>query len=85
MAATSSASAGTELAHPDRHKRQANAVYDLIAPGRIDGLVIWTTRISQQIGEAAMRDFADRYAPIPIVSVEAHLADWPTVLMDNRV
>lgn len=76
--------AGTELAHPDRHKRQANAVYDLIAPGRIDGLVIWTTRISQQIGEAAMRDFADRYAPIPIVSVEAHLADWPTVLMDNR-
>lgn len=75
---------GTELAHPDRHKRQANAVYDLIAPGRIDALVIWTTRISQQIGEAAMREFAGRYAPIPIVSVEAHLADWPTVVMDNR-
>ncbi|NKE61014.1 response regulator [Lentzea sp. PSKA42] len=75
---------GTELAHPDRHKRQANAVYDLIAPDRIDALVIWTTRISQQIGEAAMREFAERYAPIPIVSVEAHLADWPTVLMDNR-
>jgi signal transduction histidine kinase/DNA-binding LacI/PurR family transcriptional regulator len=76
--------AGTELAHPDRHKRQANAVYDLIAPDRIDALVIWTTRISQQIGEAAMREFAERYAPIPIVSVEAPLADWPTVVMDNR-
>ncbi|WP_439659601.1 substrate-binding domain-containing protein [Lentzea sp. HUAS TT2] len=75
---------GTELAHPDHHKRQANAAYDLIAPGRIDALVIWTTRISQQITEAAMRQFVDRYAPIPIVSVEAHLADWPTVLMDNR-
>ncbi len=76
--------AGTELAHPDRHKRQANAVYDLIAPDRVDALVIWTTRISQQIGEAAMREFAERYAPIPIVSVEAPLADWPTVVMDNR-
>ncbi|RAS67268.1 phospho-acceptor domain-containing protein [Lentzea atacamensis] len=75
---------GTELAHPDHHKRQANAVYDLIAPDRIDALVIWTTRISQQISEEAMREFAGRYAPIPIVSVEAHLADWPTVLMDNR-
>lgn len=75
---------GNELGHPDRQKRRANAVYDLISPHRVDALIIWTTRVGQLVGEPAMREFARRFEPMPIVSVETTLADWPTILMDNR-
>ncbi|GLZ28791.1 hypothetical protein Lesp02_09810 [Lentzea sp. NBRC 105346] len=75
---------GTELEHPNPHKRRANAVYDLISPHRLDALIMWTTRVGQLVGEQSMRDFATRFAPMPIISVETTLADWPTILMDNR-
>lgn len=75
---------GSELDHPDPHKRRANTVYDLISPNRVDALVVWTTRVGQLIGSEGMQQYVKRYAPMPIVSVETSLAQWPTILMDNR-
>ncbi|SEQ47874.1 substrate-binding domain-containing protein [Lentzea albida] len=75
---------GSELDHPDPHKRRANTVYDLISPNRIDALVVWTTRVGQLIGSEGMQEYVKQYAPMPIVSVETPLAQWPTILMDNR-
>ncbi|WP_154697537.1 substrate-binding domain-containing protein [Lentzea guizhouensis] len=75
---------GSELNHPDPHKRRANAVFDLISPDRIDALVVWTTRMGQLIGPEGMQEFVKRYAPMPIVSVETTLGPWPSILMDNR-
>ncbi|WP_157529631.1 substrate-binding domain-containing protein [Nocardia sp. NRRL S-836] len=75
---------GSELDHPEPHKRRANAVYDLVSPDRIDALVVWTTRVGQLIGSEGMREYVKRYAPMPMVSVETSLAQWPAILMDNR-
>ncbi|HEX8864417.1 MAG TPA: substrate-binding domain-containing protein, partial [Lentzea sp.] len=75
---------GSELDHPDPHKRRANTVYDLISPNRIDALVVWTTRVGQLIGSDGMQEYVKRYAPMPLVSVETSLAQWPTILMDNQ-
>ncbi|MFJ5989502.1 substrate-binding domain-containing protein [Lentzea sp. NPDC092896] len=75
---------GSELDHPDPLKRRANTVYDLISPNRIDALVVWTTRVGQLIGPEGMQEYVKRYAPMPIVSVETSLAQWPTILMNNR-
>ncbi|MEU7481642.1 substrate-binding domain-containing protein [Lentzea sp. NPDC042327] len=75
---------GTELGHPDPHKRQANSVYELVSPDRVDALVVWTTRVGQLIGSEGMQEYVKRYAPTPIVSVETSLAQWPAILMDNR-
>ncbi|MDX8036107.1 substrate-binding domain-containing protein [Lentzea sp. BCCO 10_0856] len=75
---------GSELNHPALHKRRANTVYDLISSNRIDALVVWTTRVGQLIGSDGMEEFVKQYAPMPIVSVETSLAEWPTILMDNR-
>ncbi|MFS8104925.1 substrate-binding domain-containing protein [Lentzea alba] len=75
---------GSELDHPDLHKRRANRVYDLISPNRIDALVVWTTRVGQLIGSTGMQEYVKRYAPMPMVSVETSLAQWPTILMDNQ-
>ncbi|WP_434442148.1 substrate-binding domain-containing protein [Lentzea sp. E54] len=75
---------GSELDHPDPHKRRANTVYDLISPNRIDALVVWTARVGQLIGSEGMQEYLKWYAPMPIVSVETPLAQWPTILADNR-
>ncbi len=75
---------GSELDHPELHKRRANTVYDLVSLNRIDALVVWTTRVGQLIGSDGMEEYIKRYAPMPIVSVETGLAQWPTILMDNR-
>jgi signal transduction histidine kinase/DNA-binding LacI/PurR family transcriptional regulator/CheY-like chemotaxis protein len=75
---------GSELDHPDPHKRRANTVYDLISPNRIDALVVWTTRVGQLIGSAGVQEYVKRYVPMPMVSVETTLAQWPAILMDNR-
>lgn len=75
---------GSELGHPDPYKRRANTVYELVSPNRIDALVVWTTRVGQFVAAEGVQEYVKRYAPIPIVSVETTLAQWPSVLMDNQ-
>jgi len=75
---------GNELDHPDLHKRRANTVFDLISSNRIDALVVWTTRVGQLVGSEGVQEFVKRYTPMPMVSVETPLAQWPTIMMDNR-
>jgi signal transduction histidine kinase/DNA-binding LacI/PurR family transcriptional regulator len=75
---------GHELRHPDVHRRQASSIYDLVAPERIDALVVYTDRIGLLLSDRELEEFLSRYAPIPIVGVERAMARWPAVLMDNR-
>jgi signal transduction histidine kinase/DNA-binding LacI/PurR family transcriptional regulator/CheY-like chemotaxis protein len=75
---------GSEIDHPELPKRRANTVYDLVSPNLVDALVVWTTRVGQLIGSEGMQKFVRRYAPIPMVSVETTLAQWPSILMNNQ-
>src|SRR5437899_1535249 len=75
---------GRELAQPHAFEAQANAVYDLIDPGRLDGLVVWTTAISQFVGRERLLEFLGRFGGLPMVSVEQSLPGVPSVLMDDR-
>ncbi|HUQ59789.1 substrate-binding domain-containing protein [Lentzea sp.] len=74
---------GSEMNHPDPHKRRANTVFDLISTNRIDALVVWSTRVGQLVGDD-LPEYMSRYAPMPMVSVETTLGQWPTIVMDNR-
>src|SRR5256885_2515303 len=75
---------GSEVGHPDSLLRKSNAIYELVSSERIDALVIWTTRIGLLLNDSELERYLRRYDPIPIVAVERPVADWPTVLMDNR-
>jgi DNA-binding LacI/PurR family transcriptional regulator/signal transduction histidine kinase len=75
---------GAELASTDGYKAQANAIYDLVGPERLDGLIVWTTAIERFVGSTAMDEFCRRFDPLPIVSVERVLPGSPSVLMDER-
>ncbi len=64
--------------------RHANAIYDLVSPEAIDGLVIWTSTLGINVGGERVEEFCRRFAPMPIVSVEQPLGQAPVVRMDNR-
>ncbi len=74
---------GSEMNHPDANKRRANRVFDLISTNRIDALVVWSTRVGQLVGDG-LQEYMTRYAPMPMVSVETPLGQWPSIVMDNR-
>jgi DNA-binding LacI/PurR family transcriptional regulator/signal transduction histidine kinase len=75
---------GAELASTDGYRSQANAIYDLVGPERLDGLIVWTTAIERFVGSRVMDEFCRRFDSLPIVSVERVLPGSPSVLMDER-
>src|SRR5439155_5245773 len=75
---------GRELEDPRGFGAQANAIYDLVDPQRLDGLIVWTTTLGLFVGPERLDEFCRRFEPLPIISVEQVLAGSPSLLMDNR-
>lgn len=61
-----------------------NRIFELIHPGRVDGLVIVSTSLAGFCGAEGMARFAERYAGLPLCSIGIELPGVPSVLLDNR-
>lgn len=61
----------------------ANAIYDLVTPETLDGLVVWSSVIGVNVGAARLAEFCRRFE-LPMVSVEEPINGAPVVLMENR-
>lgn len=75
--------AGGQLQSPSEVSRH-NALYDLVGSEKINGLVLMSGALGGSIGLKDIKHFAERYHPLPIVSVAAELEGIPSVLTDNR-
>ncbi|HEY2948373.1 MAG TPA: substrate-binding domain-containing protein [Micromonosporaceae bacterium] len=64
--------------------KSANAIYDLVGPRSVDGLVVWSSTLGIVVGPERLERFCHRFAPLPIVSVEQPLGSAPLVVMENR-
>ncbi|MBN2389478.1 MAG: substrate-binding domain-containing protein [Anaerolineae bacterium] len=60
----------------------ANALYDMTAAERVDGLVIWAGVLHSVDTETA-HAFCRRYAPLPVVTLGLQVEGIPAVLADN--
>lgn len=74
--------AGGVLDSPDRASAQRNSIYDLIDPTRIDALIVLVS-LGNDIGVAALGDYCERFAPLPVCTLSGSLPDKPSVLVDN--
>ncbi len=74
---------GGVLRSPDGFATQANAVYDLVNPRLIDGLIIWSSALDWFIKPREMEEFCERYRPLPMVSVARVLKGIPSIVVDN--
>ncbi len=62
---------------------KANILYDLVGPDALDGVIIWSSALDWDVGEAAMNSFCRRFAALPVVSVGRAFDRIPSVLVDN--
>ena len=75
--------AGNCLQEPYDFNAQGNVIYELIDKERIDGLIIWTSSLSSFVGPQAIKNFCDRYHPLPIIGIGMPLAGIPSLLLDS--
>ncbi len=74
---------GGVLAPDDELARKSNALYDLISPETVDGLLVWSSCLDWSVQPGAMQAFCERFRPLPLVSIGRALAGFPSVLVDN--
>ena len=58
-------------------------LYDLIGKHNVNGLVIWNAFISQSAAVEKTQAFVDRYAPLPVVSMDLRLSGCANLLSDD--
>jgi sigma-B regulation protein RsbU (phosphoserine phosphatase) len=73
---------GGVIGSPDRASLQRNALYDLIDPARIDGIIVLAP-LGNQIGAEALSAYCARFAPLPVCALAVELPGRPSVLVDN--
>ena len=74
---------GGILAPPGAADAAANALYDLVGPHAVDGLIIWSSALDWIVHEAQTEAFCRRFSPLPVVTVGRAFAGIPSVLVDN--
>lgn len=58
-------------------------LYDLIGEHNVDGVIIWNSFVSQNSSLKQAQEFADRFHPLPVVSVEMALEGCTNLLVNN--
>ncbi len=61
-----------------------NAVYDLVGPGNVDGVILMSGTIGNEIGEAGLLAYAKRFGGLPCVSIAVELPGMASIVVDNR-
>ncbi len=62
---------------------QRNLLYDFITPANVDGLIVVATSIAAFTHIQGIRDFCDRYRPLPIINVGVAVPGIPSIIVDN--
>src|SRR5438270_12521588 len=52
---------GRRLEDPEGFTAHANAIYDLVSPERLDGLIVWTTALWVFVGHERMEECSPRF------------------------
>jgi DNA-binding LacI/PurR family transcriptional regulator/signal transduction histidine kinase len=64
--------------------RGRNAIFRLIGPESMDGLVVVSTVMASHIGNERLDEFCQRYRPLPMVSLGFPLASMPSIVADGQ-
>jgi DNA-binding LacI/PurR family transcriptional regulator len=63
---------------------QRNATFNLVTPENVDGLILVSGTIGNQIGSAELLAYAARFGALPRVSIAVALPGTASVIIDNR-
>ncbi len=75
--------AGNHLDDPNGFLAQGNTIYRLASPENIDGLIFSSASMAMYISGDSMQRFADKYRPLPRVSLGLDLKGVPSLIVEN--
>jgi DNA-binding LacI/PurR family transcriptional regulator len=76
--------AGGVLEAPQGQGGERNGVFDLAGPKSVDALIVMSGAIGNRIGPDRLRQFCERYRPLPMCSIAVELGDMSSVCIDNE-
>lgn len=62
-----------------------SSIYELIGTGALDGMIVSSSTLANEVGSTGVADFCRRYPGLPICSIGDQLDDIPSLLIDNFV
>ncbi|MBN1411652.1 MAG: substrate-binding domain-containing protein [Spirochaetales bacterium] len=77
--------AGKSLESPYEGEKACNIIFDLINPGKLDGLILASGSIANYISEEKYLQFAGQFRSIPNVSLSTVLEGIPSIITDNSI
>ena len=75
---------GRSVEEPDPSCLAYNAVYDLVHPARIDGVILVSNLLAGSCGAERLNEYARRFDGFPRCSLGALLSNLPSLDVDNR-
>ena len=77
--------AGGNLNDAAEYSSLKNSIYRAANEDLIDGIIIYGSRLGTYVSEKTFRDFCNRFASKPSVSIGQHVEGIPAVLSDNYI
>ena len=75
---------GRALEDPSAWSAAHNAVYQLVGPASVDGVILVAGALASHAGGGAVQRLAEQYHELPICSLGLELAGIPSVTVDNQ-
>jgi DNA-binding LacI/PurR family transcriptional regulator len=63
---------------------ERNGVFDLASAKSVDALIVMSGAIGNLVGPTRLREFCERYRPLPMCSIAVELGDIASVSIDNE-
>jgi DNA-binding LacI/PurR family transcriptional regulator len=61
-----------------------NAIFRILQPKVLDGIIVVSTLLGAYCGHEAVRQLAERYRPTPLCSIGIEMLGIPSIVLDNR-
>jgi DNA-binding LacI/PurR family transcriptional regulator/C4-dicarboxylate-specific signal transduction histidine kinase len=75
--------AGGGLKSPNRLGLERNFIYDLAGPDTVDAVLVMGGSVGHAVGLEGVRQFCEKYRPLPMCSIALEIPNVPSVLVDN--
>ena len=66
------------------YESQRNILFDIAGQPNVDGLLVWTNILSLTLDRAALLEFCQRYAPLPVVSMGMVIPSISSIQFDMK-
>src|SRR5215831_17039538 len=75
---------GGPLEAPQRRDAADNAIYELLRPESVDGIIVVSSLLSTHCGPSGVARLVERFAHTKLCSVGIELPDVPSLVLENR-